>query len=221
MKAVRILYAITLALTVLCYCDSLKAGDDAQQSGDILLAGRCGVSNCNVSHAVPRAASCGPVVSQERSAPTVSQNDCTHCNQYGAQNPAPQYAQGGSQFDMQQSGAAFPGLRRAFAQPQQSVPAMGMRPLIAPRRPSAPHAAIAGPVGYGAGAGYPGYGAGGGYPFDAAYPKGHCAFPRLQKMFCPDQCFMSTSAPAAPMKTYTTRGPRDFFLNDNPSSIGY
>lgn len=193
MKLVRAFYVIILVLTAFCCTVSAKAEENAQKSGNISLVGHCGVSE---------EPGCGPITTPNQSA---CPQGCTHC----------------VQTEMQQPGPAFPALRRAFAQPQQSAPVMGMRPLIAPRGPYAPHAAMAGPVGYGMGGGYPGMGASAGYPFDTAYPKGHCAFPRLQKIFCPDQCFMSTSAPAEPMKTYTNRGPRDFFLNDKPSSIGY
>lgn len=48
-----------------------------------------------------------------------------------------------------------------------------------------------------------------------------CRFPRLRALlFCPPAPRYMTTAPPAPMPTYTTRGPRDF-LNPNPPSIGY
>jgi hypothetical protein len=87
-------------------------------------------------------------------------------------------------------------------------PYFGTQPLINPRSQYAPHAVFAA-----ANSGY--------YQAENAYPKGGTAFPGLRRILCPDQFFMSTTRPAEPIPTYTTRGPRDFFLNDNPSSIGY
>lgn len=48
---------------------------------------------------------------------------------------------------------------------------------------------------------------------EVVYPQAQCSLPFVFNRPLP-------MAPAQPMRTYTTRGPRDFFLNDNPSSIG-
>ncbi|MGL4595106.1 MAG: hypothetical protein ACRCUY_10290 [Thermoguttaceae bacterium] len=45
-------------------------------------------------------------------------------------------------------------------------------------------------------------------------------FPRVYNMMCPPSPRYLTTTPPEQIKTYTTRGPRDF-LNPNPPSIGY
>lgn len=89
------------------------------------------------------------------------------------------------------AGVRTPWLREALTPAEQ--PYLGMQPLFIPR-----NAAYA--YGY------------------AAYPV-QPRFPRLRAALVPQQQFNSTR-PVPPMKTYTTRGPRDF-LNPNPPSIGY
>jgi len=100
----------------------------------------------------------------------------------------------------------FPQWRQAMQPTYQ--PYFGAQPLMNPRSPHAPHAVFAA-----ANAGY--------CQAEIGYPKGGTIFPGLQRFLAPDQFLMSTTRPATPIPTYTTRGPRDFFLNDNPSSIGY
>lgn len=96
-----------------------------------------------------------------------------------------------------QSGPGFlPAMRQALA--PSDHPYFGLQPIVAPR----------GCNGYV-------YGCEPGYP--APYPA---HFPRLRALLTAQPRGMQSTRPVEPMRTYTTRGPRDF-LHPNPPSIGY